>query len=66
MATIRWNKATRTYTVSNGDVVVRGIITKSQAQCVKIDLKYGWHPSFGEIDGVSVHDLLPSLATECT
>lgn len=46
---IRWHKATRTYTVSNCDKIVRDIQTMSQAKAVKIDLKYGWEPSFGDV-----------------
>jgi hypothetical protein len=46
---IRWHKATRTYTVSNCEKIVRDIQTMSQAKAVKIDLKYGWEPCFGQV-----------------
>ena len=46
---ITWNRTTRTYTVSNGCVAVRGIEAKTQADCVKIEMRNGFAPSFGEV-----------------
>lgn len=46
---ITWNKATRTYTVSTPETVVRGIEAKSQADCVAMELRHGWAVSFGTL-----------------
>jgi len=43
-----WNKATRTYTVSNASVIVRNIQAKTQADAVAMELRNGWQPSFGD------------------
>jgi hypothetical protein len=43
-----WNKTTRTYTVSNGAVIVRNIPAKTQADCVAMELRNEMTPSFGE------------------
>ena len=43
-----WNKKTRTYTVSNGAIIVRNIPVKSQADCVAMELRNEMPPSFGD------------------
>ena len=46
---IMWNRKTQTYTVYNGSVTIRGIVAKTQAICVKMEMRAGLTPSFGEI-----------------
>lgn len=45
-----WNKATQSYTVSNGSIVVRNIPVKSQAVCVAMELRNGFEISFGDVE----------------
>lgn len=49
MITIRFNKTDRTYTVSSKEVKVTGIEARSQADCVAMELRNGWEPSFGTV-----------------